>query len=66
MRDLQMSQHRLVEVSESGLCKEIANGQNPEELKDACDAVRKKNPDIEYGIVDENGYFIWFEKKQGE
>jgi hypothetical protein len=57
-----MSQHRLVEVSLYGLCKEIAHGQNAEELKSICGEIMKRNPSIEYGIVDEEGYMIWTEK----
>ncbi len=57
-----MSKLRLMQVSSTGRCKEIAYNDNIEDLKSICGQVMKSSPDMDYGIVDDSGYFVWPEK----
>lgn len=57
-----MPKFRLMQISPNGRCKEIAYNQNIEQLKATCVEVMKIFPDVDYGIVDDTGYFIWPEK----
>lgn len=57
-----MPTFRLMRISPYGRCKEIAYNPNIELLKATCGEVVKIFPDVDYGIVDDNGYFVWPEK----
>jgi len=57
-----MPQYRLVKISLSGRCSIISNSQSIDDLTAVCIEVMKKNPGYDYGIVDEDGYFLWPDK----
>lgn len=57
-----MSKYRLIQVSPHGRCTEIAYSQDVEQLKATGSEAMERHTDMEYGIVDEDGYFVWPEK----
>ena len=57
-----MSQYRLIKILLTGRCHVIKNSQSIEDLNVFCNEVMKISPGYDYGIVDEDGYFLWPEK----
>lgn len=54
-----MAKFRLVKYSPIGRHTEITDSFEPESLIEAGLNLSRKNPDVQFAVTDEKGFFIW-------